>query len=243
MKTTQLKIAIIGTGHWGPNLVRNFHEDNRIEVKTICDLDLKRANQVASKYPNIKVTSKIEDILIDSEIEAVIICTPTETHYQIATLCLNNKKHVFIEKPLATSTEECNRLISLAKQVDRKLMVGHIFLFNSAVNYVKGLLYRKELGDILYIYGKRLNLGPIRKDVNALWDLAPHDIAIFNYWLGDMPISTQATGITHVNPNVEDVVFVSLKYPNHILANLHVSWLDPRSAANHQTPTFSWYLR
>lgn len=228
MPTPKVRLAIIGTGHWGPNLARNFYDDPRVELKFICDLDEKRAAQVAQKYRDVRVTSDIETVAAHPEIDAVIICTPTNTHFNIAKRCLENRKHVFVEKPLATTSEECQALMTLATKYNRRLMVGHVFLFNPAVIYVKNLIEKAELGDLIYVYGKRLNLGPIRKDVNALWDLAPHDIAIFNYWLGGSPISAHATGIQHLNPPLHDVVFATFRYQNQVQANLHVSWLDPR---------------
>jgi predicted dehydrogenase len=225
---SKLKLAVVGTGHWGPNLLRNFNDDPRVDVKLICDVDKSRAMSIAAKYRNVETTTQIEDVATRPDIDAVVLCTPTNTHYEIAKKCLENNKHLFIEKPMATTSEECRELIRLATKRNRKLMIGHVFLFNPAVQYIKGLIDRGELGDIIYIYGKRVNLGPIRKDVNALWDLAPHDIAIFNYWLKNAPLVAHATGIEHLNPPLHDVVFMSLKYPNNIMASLHVSWLDPR---------------
>lgn len=224
----KINLAVIGTGHWGPNLVRNFHDDPRVEIKMICDLDKARAQNVAAKYRNVETTNRLEEVLERPDIDAVAICTPTNTHFDVARRSMEAGKHVFIEKPLATTSAECEALIALAQKRRRKLMVGHVFLYNPAVQYVKGLIDRGELGDVIYIYGVRVNLGPVRKDVSALWDLAPHDIAIFNYWLGQSPLSTHATGIESLNPPLHDVVFVTMKYPNNVMASLHVSWLDPR---------------
>lgn len=224
----KINLAIIGTGHWGPNLVRNFHDDPRVVVKMICDLDKARAMNVAAKYRDVETTNQLEEVLQRPDIDAVAICTPTNTHFDVARRAMEAGKHVFIEKPLATTAAECEALIHLAQKRRRKLMVGHVFLYNPAVQYIKGLIEKQELGDITYIYGVRVNLGPIRKDVNALWDLAPHDIAIFNYWLGSAPIYAHATGLQSINPPIHDVVFATLKYPNNVLASLQVSWLDPR---------------
>lgn len=224
----RMKLAVIGTGYWGPNLLRNFSDDPRVDVKLICDLDKSRAQNISARYRNLEVTTQVDDVALNPDINGVVICTPTNTHYEIAKRCLENNKHLFIEKPMATTSEECRDLIRIARKRNRKLMVGHIFLYNPAVQYVKGLVDRNELGEIIYIYGKRVNLGPFRKDVNALWDLAPHDIAILNYWLGNAPLSAHAVGIEHLNPPLHDVVFLSLKYPNNVVASLHVSWLDPR---------------
>jgi len=224
----KINLAVIGTGYWGPNLVRSFNDDSRVVLKMICDLDKTRAMNVAAKYRDVETTNNIEEVLQRTDIDAVAICTPTNTHFDIARRAMEAGKHVFIEKPLATTSAECEALIQLAQKRRRKLMVGHVFLFNPAVQYVKGLIDREELGDITYIYGVRVNLGPIRKDVDALWDLAPHDIAIFNYWLNSAPVYAHATGIQSLNPPLHDVVFVTLKYPKNIMASLHVGWLDPR---------------
>lgn len=224
----KVSVAVIGTGHWGPNLVRNFNEDLRVDLKKICDVDTERANAVAAKYRDLKTTANIDDILTDSTIDAVVLCTPTATHFKIAKQCLEHGKHLFIEKPMATTSVECLDLINLAKEKKLKLMVGHVFLYNPAIQYIQKIIDNGDLGDVVYIYGKRVNLGPIRKDVNALWDLAPHDIAIFNYWLKSSPLTTHAVGIEYVNPPLHDVVFASLKYPKNIMVSLHVSWMDPR---------------
>ena len=223
-----IKMAVIGTGHWGPNLIRNFYDDPRVQLSLICDVDRDRGIAVAAKYRDVKVTTDASDIFNDPSIQAVAICTPTATHFQLAKQAILRGKHIFVEKPLAMNAAECEELIRLAKSDGVKLMVGHVFLYNPAVQYVQKMIEKDELGDVVYVYGKRVNLGPIRKDVNALWDLAPHDIAIFNYWLQGQPRAGSAVGIEHLNPPLHDVVFVSLKYPNNVLVSLHVSWLDPR---------------
>jgi predicted dehydrogenase len=224
----RINLAVIGTGHWGPNLIRNFYEAAGVNLRLICDIDRNRAKTIASRYRDVGTTTEIDAILTDPTIDAVVICTPTETHYKIARDCLKAGKHLFIEKPMARTSAECEELIALANEKNLKLMVGHVFLYNAAVQYIKQMIDRDELGDIIYIHGKRVNLGPIRKDVNALWDLAPHDVAILNYWLDSEPRTAHATGVEHVNPPLHDVVFASLKYPNNVFASLHISWLDPR---------------
>ncbi len=228
MSEKKVKLAVIGTGYWGPNLIRNFYDDGRVELKMICDIDKARATTIAAKYRNVVTTAQVQDVYTNPEVDSVVICTPTDTHFEIAKRCLESGKNLFIEKPMATTTAECRTLIEMARAKGLKLMVGHVFLYNPAVQYVKDRIDRDELGNIIYIYGKRVNLGPIRKDVNALWDLAPHDIAIFNYWLGATPLAANATGIQNINPPIHDVVFASFKYPNNVMASLHVSWLDPR---------------
>lgn len=226
--SSKLTLAVVGTGHWGPNLIRNFFEDPRVDLKYICDVDEARAQQVASRFRTVKVTRSFDEILSDDSVKAVAICTPTNTHFILAKQCLERNKHVFIEKPMATTSQECQELNRIAALRGLKIMTGHVFLFNPAVQYVRNLIANSDLGDVIYIYGTRVNLGPIRRDVNALWDLAPHDIAICNYWLSDLPVAVQASGVDHINPAIHDVVFASLKYPKNIFVNLHVSWLDPR---------------
>ncbi|MBI4402618.1 MAG: Gfo/Idh/MocA family oxidoreductase [Deltaproteobacteria bacterium] len=222
-----MKIAIIGVGHWGPNIVRNLMADPRLEV-VVCDTDVERVAILTKNYRHLSVTSCVDDIFSDKQIDAAIVCTPTVTHYALTKRLLECGKHVFVEKPMATRASECEDLIRIADKMNRKLMVGHVFMFNTGVRYVKGLIDKGELGDILYLCSTRVNLGPVRKDVNALWDLAPHDISIFNLWLGGLPTAVSARGLRYLNPSLHDIVFASLWYPCQILVNLHVSWLDPR---------------
>jgi predicted dehydrogenase len=226
----KLNLAVIGAGHWGPNLLRNFDNDTRVSVTKLCEKDLSRAKEVATHYRNLAVTDDIKDICNDNSIDAVVICTPTDTHFEVARACLLSGKHIFLEKPMATTSSECLTLIEIAREKNLKIFVGHVFLYNPAVQYIKKLIEKGELGQIVYIYAKRVNLGPVRRDVNALWDLAPHDIAIFNYWLGCEPLSCSAKGIVYINPPLHDVVFSSMRYPNNVFVNLHVSWIDPRKS-------------
>ena len=226
--SAKLKIAQIGVGYWGPNLLRNLFLNNNCEVKTVVDFSNERLKFVKNTYPTINVTDKIKSVIIDDSIDAVVIATPVNTHFDIAKECLISGKHVLVEKPMATKVEEVDELGVLAKSKKLVAMVGHTFLFNSAVRYVKNLIDEGELGDIRYIYSQRLNLGRIRNDVDALWNLAPHDISIIQYWLNEAePISINRNGMSYVQNDIDDVVFLNLNYPNNIMANIHVSWLDP----------------
>lgn len=167
-------------------------------------------------------------VLDDPEVEAVIIATPASSHYELAKMALERGKHIFVEKPLATSTILADELIALAAARDRTLMAGHTFLYNAAVRYAKKLLDEGELGQVYYIYSQRLNLGQVRSDVNAWWNLAPHDVSILLYLMNnELPISVSAVGVSYIQPGIEDVVFATLKWENGVCAHVHVSWLDP----------------
>jgi predicted dehydrogenase len=223
-----VKVAQIGVGYWGPNLLRNLIANKRCQVKSVVDLSPERREYVSSLYPAVNVTDNVEDVLQDREIQAVVIATPVATHFDLAMRALSLGKHILVEKPIARSVAEVNEIGRLAGEVKRVAMVGHTFLFNSAVRYVKKLIDSGEIGDIRYIYSQRLNLGRIRSDVNALWNFAPHDISIIQYWLGNPdPISVVTRGVGYVQDNVDDVVFLNILYPNKVMANIHVSWLDP----------------
>jgi predicted dehydrogenase len=223
-----VKVAQIGVGYWGPNLLRNLIANKRCQVKSVVDLSPERREYVHSLYPAVNVTDNVEDVLQDTEIEAVIVATPVATHFDLAMRALSLGKHILVEKPIARSVAEVNEIGRLAGEVKRVAMVGHTFLFNSAVRYVKKLIDSGEIGDIRYIYSQRLNLGRIRSDVNALWNFAPHDISIIQYWLGNpAPVSVVKRGVGYIQDNVDDVVFLNILYPNKVMANIHVSWLDP----------------
>ena len=223
-----LKIAQIGVGYWGPNLLRNLLANRRCHVTAAVDQSHERLDYVHRLYPTIRVSDKAEDILQDPHIEAVVIATPVATHYDLAVKILNAGKHVLVEKPMARSVSEVEEIGRISEEKGRVAMVGHTFLFNGAVRYVKRLIDSGELGDIRYVYSQRLNLGRIRSDVDALWNFAPHDISIIQYWLDDpTPLSVTKRGIDIIQSGIEDVVFLNIIYPHKIMANIHVSWLDP----------------
>jgi len=223
-----LKIAQIGVGYWGPNLLRNLVANKRCEVSCVAEISKERQDYVMGLYPAIKVTDNVQDVFNDSDIDAVIIATPVASHYDLAIQALESGKHILVEKPLARSVEEVDRIGKIADQKNKVAMVGHTFLFNAAVRYVKELIETDQLGDIRYIYSQRLNLGRIRSDVDALWNFAPHDISIIQYWLGDpQPLSIVRRGVDYIQKGIEDVVFLNIKYSNNVMANIHVSWLDP----------------
>ena len=221
-------IAQIGCGYWGPNLLRNFSAQPNCWVKWVAELSPQRRAYVEENYPKTKTTPNWEDALNDSEVDAVIIATPASTHYELTKTALKLGKHVLVEKPLAMSTQEADELVALAAATGRILMVGHTFLYNSAVRYLKQLLEQGELGQLYYIYSQRLNLGQVRSDVNAWWNLAPHDISILLYLMdGELPISVAAQGMDYIQSGIEDVVFATLTWANQVTAHVQVSWLDP----------------
>lgn len=229
MQKSKINVAQIGVGYWGPNLLRNLVSHSRIQVKRVVDLSLERRTFVNSLYPDLKVSGEANDIFNDSGIEAVVIATPVESHFELSMEALGSGKHILVEKPMATTVEDIDKIGVLAQQNNRVAMVGHTFLYNPAVRAVKEIIDSGKLGDIRYIYSQRVNLGRIRSDVDALWNLAPHDISIMQYWLGDpTPIAVKRTGMAYVQSKIEDVSFLNIKYPNNILVNIHVSWLDPR---------------
>jgi predicted dehydrogenase len=223
-----INISQIGIGYWGPNLLRNLVANKSCEVKKVVDLSEERREFVRRLYPSITVSDKVEDIIVDKNIDAVIIATPVATHFDLAMQCLEAGKHVLVEKPMATTVDEVQQIGKLANKKGLVAMVGHTFLYNSAVHYVKTLIESGDLGDIRYIYSQRVNLGRIRNDVDALWNLAPHDISIIQYWLGNPdPVSVNRQGMAYVQKEIDDVVFLNITYPKGVLVNIHVSWLDP----------------
>ena len=223
-----VRIAQVGVGYWGPNLLRNLSSNYDSRVKTVVDTSIERQAFVQKTYPGIHVTDELDSIINDPDIDAVVIATPVASHYDLTIKALNKGKHVLVEKPMAKKMEQVREISQLAKKKKLVAMVGHTFLFNSAVRYVKSIIESGELGDIRYIYSQRLNLGRIRNDVDALWNLAPHDISIIQYWLNEPePIKVDKIGMDYVQKGIDDVAFMNIAYPNNIMAHIHVSWLDP----------------
>jgi len=227
-KSRSVKVAQIGVGYWGPNLLRNLISNKDSIVSKVVDISSQRRKFVQKLFPAVLVSDDIDSIINDKEIDAVIIATPVATHYDLAMKCLNSGKHILVEKPMATKVDEIKKIGIVANEKKLVAMVGHTFLFNSAVRYVKSLIDSGELGDIRYIYSQRINLGRIRDDVDAMWNLAPHDISIIQYWLNELdPISIEKSGQSYIQDGINDVAFLNISYPNKIMAHVHVSWLDP----------------
>jgi predicted dehydrogenase len=230
MALSDVRIAVIGAGHWGPNLIRNFHNHPRSSVTWVVDKNPHRLAAVAERFPDLTTTDDAANALASDDVDAVVIASPTTTHFPLARLALNGGKHDLVEKPLNADVGEGGELCKLAAEAGVVLMVGHVFLYNQGVVRVKQHLEAGDLGDIYYLSMTRTNLGPIRADVNAAWDLAAHDISIANYWMNIEPEAVSATGAAWINPGVEDAVFATLRYPGGVLAHLHASWLNPRKS-------------
>lgn len=223
----EVGIGTIGYGYWGPNAVRNLSEIPGFQLVAICDFDANRLASAARRYPSVAVTTDVEAVLQDVHIDAVYIATPVSTHYRLARAALLNGKHVLVEKPLAMKSAEATELCELAEARQLRLMVGHTFVYSAPVRKVRQLLQAGAIGELYYVETTRVNLGLFQKDVSVVWDLAPHDLSILNYWLGSGPLNVSARGRSFVNGNTEDVAFLTLEYPNRVLAQLHVSWLAP----------------
>jgi predicted dehydrogenase len=222
-----VKVAVVGLGYWGPNLVRNLHEIPEAEVAAVCDLDKDRLAKIERRYPAIRRTTSLDDVLLNPEVDAIAIATPVSTHYALAKRALLAGKHVFVEKPLAASSVEAEDLVALAEQRELVLMPGHTFLYSPPVNIVKELIDAGELGEIYFVSTSRVNLGLHQSDVSVLWDLGPHDFSILRHWLGENPFHVSAMTRACVVPGVPDVAFVNLHYPSGTVAHVELSWLAP----------------
>ncbi len=225
--TDTITIGIIGCGYWGPNLLRNFISLPDCTVKTISDLNQNRLDHMKTLYQSIITTTDYRDIVNDPTIDAVAVATPVGTHHALTKECLEAGKHVFIEKPMASSVAQCNDLIETASQKHLRIMVGHTFIYSSPVRKIKEILDSGEIGDLLYINTRRLNLGLFQKDINVTWDLAPHDISIILYLLGEPPFAVNCNGRAHVNHGIEDITTLVLNFSNGKFATIDSSWLDP----------------
>ena len=225
--TDKLGVVVVGCGYWGVNYLRVFSELAKSRVVAICDPRRDRLQEIGRRYPEAILTTTIEEALQLNGVDAAVICTGATTHYEVARKCLAARKHVLVEKPMATTIEDAEALIALAEKYRVTLMVGHTFLYNAGIRTVKELLHCEDMGQIYYLYACRTNLGPIRQDVNALWDLAPHDVSIFNYLLDSSPSWVSAVGANVLQSAQADVGFVSLGYENNVVGNIHVSWADP----------------
>lgn len=220
-------VGIVGCGYWGPNLVRNFDALDDAKVKTICDTNKSRLAHLKKIYPGAETTTDYKKLFEDRDIDAVAIATPVSSHFELAKESIASGKHTFIEKPMASSSNECESLIQLAKKNSVILMVGHTFIYTATVRKIKEIIDNNDIGDILYISSRRLNLGLFQKDINVIWDLAPHDVSIILYLLGKMPVAVNCQGKSHVNNGVEDVASLSLDFEDGVFAMVHSSWLDP----------------
>ena len=222
-----VNIGVVGCGYWGPNLIRNFSSLPGCRVKIACDLEEDRLAHMASVYPGIQTSTEFDQVLDDAEIDAVAIATPVRFHYEMAKKSLAAGKHTFIEKPMATSAEECRELIELAEDQKLTIIIGHTFIYSPPVRKIREIIQHGDLGEIQYMSARRLNLGLFQTDINVAWDLAPHDISIILYVMDTPPISVNCQGKAHIEPEIEDVTSMTLNFANGGFATIHSSWLDP----------------
>lgn len=232
MENKSLKLAIIGLGYWGPNFVRTVFENDNLELVYCCDLDKQSLGKIHKRYPALNLITDYKEILKDKSVKAVIVVTPPATHYKIVKDCLVAGKDVLVEKPMTLTLQEADDLTIVAKNNGRILMVDHIFQFNPAIRKLKEIIDRRRLGRIFYLSGSYTALGPVRTDVNALWDLAPHFFYTLEFLLGKKPLWVAAFGGSYLKKKTEDVIYITLGFPNNILVNLHVSWLYPYKVRN-----------
>src|ERR671915_2360748 len=222
---SHVRIGVVGLGYWGPNLARNF--SRLAEVAWLCDASPERLERHAAAHPGARTTTSLDDLLDDRDLDAVALATPVPTHAALAERVLGAGKHCFVEKPMAQSVEEAERVLAAARAGDRVLMVGHLLEYHPGVEMLKQLIDSSELGDIRYLYSNRLNLGKLRPDENALWSLGAHDVSVVLRLVGEEPAEVHAFGQSYMRPGVEDVVFCFLRFPSGVAAHLHLSWLDP----------------
>ncbi len=227
-KKPGLSVGVVGCGYWGPNLVRNFNGLSACHVKAMCDQDAKRLKHMRSVYPEVEGVTDYGRFLNDLSLDAVVVATPVKYHHALAKASLLAGKHTFIEKPMASSSAECEELIEIAEKNGLVLMIGHTFLYSAAVRKIVSIVRAGDIGDIRYINSRRLNLGLFQKDINVAWDLAPHDISIILHVLGEFPLAVNCQGNAHVTPNIEDVTNMSLTFRNNRFATIQSSWLEPR---------------
>ncbi|NJO84074.1 MAG: Gfo/Idh/MocA family oxidoreductase [Blastochloris sp.] len=223
---SQIKVGIIGSGYWGPNMIRNFAEISSSQMVVVADLREDRLQSIKNRYPEVVVTQNYRD-LFEMGLDAVVVATPPASHYELAHECLQHGLHVLVEKPLTLDSKHAEDLTALAEEKKLTLMVGHTFEYNSAVETLKELIDSGELGDIYYVNAVRVNLGLFNRSLNVLWDLAPHDISIMLYLLGHQNVVVSAQGNDSVFPGVHDIAYLNMKFPDGMLAHAHVSWLDP----------------
>ena len=223
-----LSVGVVGCGYWGPNLIRNFRTLPECNVKLMCDLSAQRLKHMKSLYPEIEGVMDFDHMLNGSGLDAVVIATSVKHHHAMAKASLLAGKHTLIEKPMAASSVECEELIDIARKNVLVLMVGHTFLYSAPVRKIKEIVAYGDIGEIRYISSRRLNLGLFQKDINVAWDLAPHDISIVLYIMGQSPTSISCWGNAHVTPGVEDVTTMCVNFDQNRFATIQSSWLDPR---------------
>ena len=222
-----VNVGIIGYGYWGPNLVRNFFAANDCLVKMVADARMGRLEQLKKVFPSILGVRTADDIILNPQIDAVVIATPVSAHFDLARRALLQGKHVLVEKPMTASVEEAEILINLAEKHGLLLMVDHTFLYTGAVQKMRQLINKNELGNIKYVDSTRINLGLFQSDINVLWDLAPHDLSILSYLVDETPYSVNARGITHTCNGIENIAYLTVNFPSGLIAHFNCSWTSP----------------
>jgi len=222
-----IKIGVIGCGYWGPNLIRNFVEAEGCAVVSVCDLNLARLAAMKARYPTIEPSTDYREVIDDPAVDAVVIATPVSTHHALAREALLAGKHVWVEKPMTLTSAEAEELIDLAACKNATLMVDHTFVYTGAVQKMKELVASGDLGHIYYYDSVRVNLGLFQHDVNVVWDLAPHDISIMTYLLDAAPLGVSAVGACHVGNGAENIAYVTIHFPDNLIAHFHDNWLAP----------------
>jgi predicted dehydrogenase len=221
-----VRFGAIGYGYWGPNVVRNLNQLEKADVLAVCDKSAPARQRVQKLYPQVELYSDPAELISSASIDAIAVVTPVWTHYELAKAALENGKHIFVEKPFTSTSKQAEELIDLAAKKNLKIMVDHTFLFTGAVRKIKDLLDENALGKLYYYDSTRVNLGLFQHDVNVIWDLAPHDLSIMDYLIQESPEAIVATGQTHLNGH-EDVAFITLYFPDKIIAHMNVNWLSP----------------
>jgi predicted dehydrogenase len=222
-----ITVGVIGCGYWGPNLIRNFAENEAASLRWVCDRDARRLEKVSRRYPAARASTDYRQLLADPQLDAVVISTPVATHYAFARAALEAGKHVLVEKPFTASTREAEELIASAEARGLALMVDHTFIYTGAVRRIKEIVSAGEIGDLLYFDSVRINLGLFQHDLNVVWDLAPHDLSIMDYVVGRQPTALMATGSCHIEPGLENIAYVQLRFDDSLIANFHFNWLSP----------------
>jgi len=221
-----IKFGVIGYGYWGPNVVRNLDQLDRVDLMGVCDLSASARERVQKSHPHISVTADPNDLLASPEIDAIAVVTPVWTHFELAKKALENGKHVFVEKPFTSNSAQAQELVDLAARKNLQIMVDHTFLFTGAVRKIRQLLDERALGKLYYYDSTRVNLGLFQHDVNVIWDLAPHDLSIMDHLIQTPPEAIVATGQSHLNGH-EDVAFITVYFPDQVIAHVNVNWLSP----------------
>lgn len=227
MSARALRVGVIGCGYWGPNLVRNFARHPHSQVQAVCDMRYERASRIGAEYRIPTVTDQAEEIVKAPDLDLVVIATPTFTHYELARVAIRAGKHVLVMKPLATRSDQAEELCTLAEAQGVLVAVDHTFVFTGAVRRMKELIVAGEIGDLYYFDSVRINLGLIQTDVNVIWDLAPHDVSIMDYLIGQDPVGISAVGAAHGGSPTENIAYVTVRYGGSLLGHVHVNWLAP----------------